>query len=315
MYDCRCGQCDTPLDATPATGTAEGKGHQTMISREEAEEMEELNALAEEFVRYWTTDRTPDGCGMCGGIPHSTTCYVGRMDALLKDSTSASSSPRVEELERQVMEEENAADMHRRINRDVAAALQLPAGASWANLGQHVEALRAELERLRAEQGWRPIETAPEDGTPILIDFGRTGIHRVFWSEQPYGEGIGAWCVTDNKFDDHPLRGYIDEEIAGWQPLPTSPESPKATAGAGWQPIETAPKEGTDILVTGCNGTSRVIPVHWVPAFSEADYEIREGWYYGSIRIADPTHWQPLPTPPMREITLRAEVLREIGQK
>ena len=25
MYDCRCGQCDTPLDATPATGTVEEK--------------------------------------------------------------------------------------------------------------------------------------------------------------------------------------------------------------------------------------------------------------------------------------------------
>jgi hypothetical protein len=46
-----------------------------------------LPALVREFIAYWTTDRAYGGdvgCGMCGGIPHSTTCYVGRMDALLK---------------------------------------------------------------------------------------------------------------------------------------------------------------------------------------------------------------------------------------
>lgn len=32
MYDCRCGQCDTPLDATPAIGTVEEKaGYQGEI--------------------------------------------------------------------------------------------------------------------------------------------------------------------------------------------------------------------------------------------------------------------------------------------
>lgn len=50
---------------------------------ESSPEAPALFELAAEFVRYWTTDRTPDGCGMCGGIPHSTTCYVGRMASLL----------------------------------------------------------------------------------------------------------------------------------------------------------------------------------------------------------------------------------------
>jgi hypothetical protein len=53
------------------------------------QEEEPLDALAREFVRYWTTDRTPDGCGMCGGIPHSTTCYVGRMASLLARGRAA----------------------------------------------------------------------------------------------------------------------------------------------------------------------------------------------------------------------------------
>lgn len=50
-------------------------------------ELAKLRQLATEFVAYWTTDRAyggPDvGCGMCGGITHSSTCYVGRMHAML----------------------------------------------------------------------------------------------------------------------------------------------------------------------------------------------------------------------------------------
>jgi hypothetical protein len=45
-----------------------------------------LKEVAAEFVHYWTKYRTPDGCGMCGSIPHSTTCYVGKMAVLLSSS-------------------------------------------------------------------------------------------------------------------------------------------------------------------------------------------------------------------------------------
>jgi hypothetical protein len=71
---------------------------------------------------------------------------------------------------------------------------------------------------------WQPIETAPTDGAPILVDFGECGIHRVFWSEDPFGPGIGAWCVTDLKFEDRPLRRYRESSIRGWMPLPDPPE-------------------------------------------------------------------------------------------
>jgi hypothetical protein len=50
-----------------------------------------VRELATEFVNYWTGDnedrrrRVGDsgGCGMCGGTVHSTTCFVGRFQALL----------------------------------------------------------------------------------------------------------------------------------------------------------------------------------------------------------------------------------------
>lgn len=47
---------------------------------------ETLEQVAHRFVAYWTKDHSPGGkgCGMCGGIPHSTTCFVGRMEAALR---------------------------------------------------------------------------------------------------------------------------------------------------------------------------------------------------------------------------------------
>jgi hypothetical protein len=48
---------------------------------------DELLALMREFVAYWTTGRAYGGdvgCGMCGGIPHSTTCFVGRMALMVE---------------------------------------------------------------------------------------------------------------------------------------------------------------------------------------------------------------------------------------
>jgi hypothetical protein len=72
---------------------------------------------------------------------------------------------------------------------------------------------------------WETIDTAPKDGTPILVDFGRLGVHRVFWSEAPFGPGIGAWCVTDLKSEDRPLRRYVESEVRGWMPLPDPPQA------------------------------------------------------------------------------------------
>jgi hypothetical protein len=52
-----------------------------------------LRALVLEFIAYWTTDRaygnSEVGCGMCGGVTHSTTCYVGRMDKVVNNHACA----------------------------------------------------------------------------------------------------------------------------------------------------------------------------------------------------------------------------------
>lgn len=78
--------------------------------------------------------------------------------------------------------------------------------------------------------------------------------------------------------------------------------------GDGWLPIESAPKDGTRILGLTSFG---VEPVRWHTDSGE-EYGLRDGWVgteqdsecLPANRISrltatcQPTHWQPLPTPP-----------------
>lgn len=83
------------------------------------------------------------------------------------------------------------------------------------------EAIAAYLAALPKQElsGWRPIESAPRDGTPILIDFGRVGVHMVSWTK-PANCNWEIWCVDDRKFGPYPLRGYIETDLKAWQPMP-----------------------------------------------------------------------------------------------
>lgn len=64
--------------------------------------VQELEAVAREFVDYWTGATEANfrrsgamgtnakrSCGMCGGVPHSTTCFVGRMQVVLSSPVPA----------------------------------------------------------------------------------------------------------------------------------------------------------------------------------------------------------------------------------
>jgi hypothetical protein len=67
---------------------------------------------------------------------------------------------------------------------------------------------------------WQPISTAPKDGTQILVYFPQIGVWQVLWSREVFNDGF--WCVSDNKFEDRPLRGWSDEPTH-WMPLPDPP--------------------------------------------------------------------------------------------
>lgn len=74
--------------------------------------------------------------------------------------------------------------------------------------------LRVIMEPDRQDDTWRPIITAPKDGTPLLVTRAteyqaEEGWHVVRWEDD-------HWQVHDGK-DDHPLRG-VDPEF--WRPVP-----------------------------------------------------------------------------------------------
>ena len=58
--------------------------------------------------------------------------------------------------------------------------------------------------------GWQPIETAPKDGTDILLVYGEE-ITVARWS-------FSFWNTDDQD------RGYDEEKFTHWMPLPELPE-------------------------------------------------------------------------------------------
>ena len=60
--------------------------------------------------------------------------------------------------------------------------------------------------------GWQPIETAPKDGTVVLL-LGRSGRHADGFFEPKAYNGIGVWVWP-----------YVHAEPTHWQPLPEPPK-------------------------------------------------------------------------------------------
>ena len=80
-----------------------------------------------------------------------------------------------------------------------------------------------------------------------------------------------------------------------------SPEAVREMAG--WQPIETAPRDGSGILVIDSNaeapqaGSAWFVHGFWTavdPEGFESDVRLLR-----SLAWAEPTHWRPLPDPPL----------------
>ena len=75
--------------------------------------------------------------------------------------------------------------------------------------------LLAENKKLREALEWRPIETAPKNGTTILLSNG-TWINFGRWHRHLYGRGSPGWVIND--------CGTV-ERITHWMPLPHPPET------------------------------------------------------------------------------------------
>jgi hypothetical protein len=64
------------------------------------------------------------------------------------------------------------------------------------------------------EQEWRPIDTAPRDGTPALLWYkGKTHV-AAYWVQGPWKAGM--WCSETVGFGD-------GQNFTHWRPLPAPP--------------------------------------------------------------------------------------------
>ena len=81
-----------------------------------------------------------------------------------------------------------------------------------ALLQYELEKLRAELENIKAENEWQPIETAPKDKSNVVLLRQQCGsVANGYFLAEAYA-GNGAW-----------IWPYIHKTPTHWMPLPKAP--------------------------------------------------------------------------------------------
>ncbi len=70
-----------------------------------------------------------------------------------------------------------------------------------------------------------------------------------------------------------------------------------------WQPIETAPKTGRVVVALPVYGAHTKAFLHWDAWSADMDSDHEDEDIYSGWRIADATHWMPLPCPPKVVVT------------
>lgn len=103
------------------------------------------------------------------------------------------------------------------------------------DLADHQTKIKEMAERIRKAEAerdaarWQPIETAPRDGTEILVFYQKAGVdfvHIAFWDDgdmwehqgfASQGEVTGWWSYVENSVSQHKLDGY--DEPTHWMPF------------------------------------------------------------------------------------------------
>lgn len=108
-------------------------------------------------------------------------------------------------------------------------------------------------------------------------------IHR----DMPYIDSlIAAMCRAVDQPNAAEQAIALDQSLArsGWAIVPA----------VEWQPIKTAPKDETRVL--GWDGKYQFV-MYWRGA-DHQPHQDKPGWHEQIYR-RDPSHWQPLPAPPV----------------
>jgi hypothetical protein len=105
-------------------------------------------------------------------------------------------------------------------------------------------------------------------------------IQEVEWRASESGNNMEALAIQDCLAEIMRLRGLME-----------------------WKPIETAKKDNSEVL--GWSVDERYLMSFWDYDFSDRPYKINPinkytGWLSES-RIVNPTHWSPLPEPPIQQ--------------
>ena len=96
----------------------------------------------------------------------------------------------------------------------------------WTELTNHIMDLQSRvglLEVLLADQEWRPIETAPKDGTKVLVYDESYGLPQKAWfGKDHFDEEHEGWLFGDG--DDYSCGLYFTPiNPTHWMPLPKPP--------------------------------------------------------------------------------------------
>ena len=118
---------------------------------------------------------------------------------------------------------------------------------------------------------WQPIETAPKDGTTILVYFRQHGAMTVFWGDHDYDHTseYATWLVEDHKHGPYPVRGYSKGDDTHWMPLPSFPHPA--------EPVK-VPSDDDSLTIAYMSG------------------------YYDGKRSTTPEGWQLVPKEPSDEM-------------
>lgn len=100
----------------------------------------------------------------------------------------------------------------------------------------------AALEALQQDNGWRPIESAPKDGTHILATKKNAIPRSVHWFDDGFWKGWSLSVNFQSEYSDHDCK-----DLTHWQPLPAAPGEP-APELQMQHPIPLTPQQALDVL-------------------------------------------------------------------